>query len=120
MLFLSSILLTGITAANAAVLRRDNVTVIEASLPQFSDITARLEAISIKRQGWLYGPSLLGNASFFPTGSLGTARMQADMGSFSLDSAYVAPRAQADLLAVQQAVADVSLQLLCNASSDQI
>ncbi|KAL2070013.1 hypothetical protein VTL71DRAFT_14693 [Oculimacula yallundae] len=104
--YLTSILLVAATAANAAVLRRDNSTLFEASLPQFSNITARLEAISTKRQGWLYGPSLLGNASFFPTGSLGSARMQADMGLFALDSAYVAPRAQADLLAVQQAIAN--------------
>ncbi|KAH7346897.1 putative arachidonate 5-lipoxygenase [Rhexocercosporidium sp. MPI-PUGE-AT-0058] len=103
--FVRSLIVAGIAIANAAVLPRDNLTVIEASLPQFSNITARLEAISIKRQGWLYGPSLLGNASFFPTGSLGIARMQSDMGLFALDSAYVGPRAQADLLAVQQAVA---------------
>ncbi|KAH9217134.1 lipoxygenase [Leptodontidium sp. 2 PMI_412] len=105
MLFLSSLLFSAIATANAAVLRRDNVTVIEASLPQFSNITARLEAISIKRQGWLYGPSLLGNASFFPTGSLGIARMQSDMGLFAIDNAYISSREQADLLAVQQAVA---------------
>lgn len=109
MLFLSSLLFSAIATANAAVLRRDNVTVIEASLPQFSNITARLEAISIKRQGWLYGPSLLGNASFFPTGSLGIARMQSDMGLFAIDNAYISSREQADLLAVQQAVAAVSI-----------
>jgi methylmalonyl-CoA mutase cobalamin-binding subunit len=38
--------------------------------------------------------------------------MQSDMGLFALDSAYVGSRAQADLLAVQQAVAAVSISSL--------
>ncbi|CZS97532.1 related to arachidonate 5-lipoxygenase [Rhynchosporium agropyri] len=106
MRFFTSIVFAAIATANATVLRREITNLVEASLPQFSNITARLEAISTKRQGWLYGPSLLGNASFFPAGTIGSARMQADMALFSLDSAWVAPRAQADLLAVQQAVAN--------------
>ncbi|KAH7397536.1 lipoxygenase [Cadophora sp. MPI-SDFR-AT-0126] len=103
MIFLLTQLLLAITA-NAFVIKRDNSTVTAASLPQFSNITARLEAINIKREGWLYGPSILGNASFFPTGALGTARMQADMALFSVESAYIGPKAQADLAAVQAAV----------------
>ncbi|KAK0103807.1 hypothetical protein ONS95_005806 [Cadophora gregata] len=102
MLLLTTLILA--ITANAAVIRRDNSTVTVASLPQFSNSTARLEAINTKREGWLYGPSLLGNASFFPTGSLGTARMQTDMALFAAESAYISPKAQADLAAVQSAV----------------
>jgi len=117
MLFLLTPLLLAITA-NAAVIRRDNTTLLAASLPQFANITARIEAISIKREGWLYGPSILGNASFFPTGALGTARMQADMALFSAESAYIGPKAQADLAAVQAAVIAVSRPISRSAPSN--
>lgn len=35
--------------------------------------------------------------------------MQSDMGLFAIDNAYISSREQADLLAVQQAVAAVSI-----------
>lgn len=48
------------------------------TLPQYStNGTARVADIETKRGGWLYGPSIAGNTSFYPTGALGDAAAEA-------------------------------------------
>ncbi|KAK2629831.1 hypothetical protein QTJ16_000651 [Diplocarpon rosae] len=86
---------------------RDIKQILAAATPQFSitNLTARAEAINVKRAGWLYGPSLLGNASYFPTGALAGARIQNDIALFQVDSAYIMSAAQADLALAKEAVA---------------
>lgn len=49
------------------------------SLPQYNiNSSARVAGIEAKREGWVYGPSIAGNTSFYPTGSLGDAAVEAD------------------------------------------
>ena len=49
------------------------------SLPQFDgDRELRIAGLEEKRQGWAYGPSIAGNTSFYPTGTLGEAAIEAD------------------------------------------
>lgn len=49
------------------------------SLPQFAvNGSSRVADIQAKREGWAYGPSIAGNTSFYPTGSLGDAAVEAD------------------------------------------
>ncbi|KAK6585994.1 hypothetical protein PZA11_001051 [Diplocarpon coronariae] len=94
------------TLAAAAQLRDTNQIMV-ASTPQFSatNLTVRAEAIITKRAGWLYGPSLLGNASYFPTGTLAGARIRNDIALFQIDSAYIMSAAQTDLELAKDAVA---------------
>jgi hypothetical protein len=102
---LQALVLVTLTAtANAATVRlqpRDNGTL--ASLPQYdSNPAARAAAVAAKKAGYLYGPSLIGNASFYPSGTLGNARVMADR-KYKLDLDFlISPRAQLlDTLAVQ-------------------
>lgn len=50
-----------------------------------------LRALEIerKRQGYLYGPSLLGNTSYFPTGILGDAMVQQHIDEWSQDASSI-------------------------------
>ena len=73
---------------------------------------ARAQAISDKRAGFLYGPSILGNTSFFPTGPLGDAMVQRDVAQLNADSAVVATAAEADAALVVQALQKVTNNLL--------
>lgn len=51
-----------------------------ARLPQNdSNPKSRAAAIAIKQAGYIYGPSLIGEAAFFLNGTLGNARVQDDM-----------------------------------------
>ena len=45
--------------------------------------TNRQQQLAENKDGYVYGPSLLGNLSFFPTGSLGDALVQAELELFS-------------------------------------
>ncbi|KAK7747564.1 hypothetical protein SLS62_009063 [Diatrype stigma] len=49
------------------------------SLPQYAvNGTARAADIEVKREGWIYGPSIAGNTSYYPNGTLGNAATAAD------------------------------------------
>ena len=50
-----------------------------------------LRALEIdqKRQGYLYGPSLLGNTSYFPTGIMGDAMVQQHIDEWLQDASQV-------------------------------
>ena len=49
----------------------------------------RAKEIEQKRQGYLYGPSLLGNTSWFPTGILGKAMVQQHMDQWLQDASWL-------------------------------
>ncbi|CAG8955792.1 hypothetical protein HYFRA_00011661 [Hymenoscyphus fraxineus] len=58
------------------------------SLPYLCvNATERNAAIQVKRDTFLYGPSIAGNTSFYPTGSLGSSIVQADVNAFTADGA---------------------------------
>lgn len=69
---------------------------------------ARAQAIEIKRQNFLYGPSPAGPIPFFPAGSLGNATVLRDiaddLGAFS---------AQAQTVVLDQAAAAASITQAC-------
>lgn len=49
------------------------------TLPQYAvNHTARAADIEVKREGWIYGPSIAGNTSYYPNGTLGNAATEAD------------------------------------------
>ena len=75
------------------------------------DPARRAQEIQLKRQGYLYGPSLMGNSSFFPTGTLGDAMVQRDSNptsQFHQELGYVYQAATADLKAVTSAITAAS------------
>ena len=49
----------------------------------------RADQIKRNREGYLYGTSLLGNTSFFPTGLLGDAMVKRDVDLWYEDAAWV-------------------------------
>lgn len=51
--------------------------------------SSRALEISQKRLGYLYGPSLLGNSSYFPTGILGDAMVQQHQHDWYADSFWL-------------------------------
>jgi len=110
----------GALTVSAAVLPRQNEDLL-SSLPQYdNDPASRAAAIEVsschqlscftylfesmglilklqvKREGYLYGPSLMGDAAFFPTGVLGNALMAADYAPFFADHAPITQKVIAD------------------------
>jgi len=60
------------------------------TLPIFDpNSSQRFEEIRINRNGYQYGPPLLGNTSFFPTGVLGDAMVQTDKQLWFRDVQYI-------------------------------
>ena len=88
---------------------RDNDT-SPACLPQNdADQSGRAAAVEIRNQGYIYGPSLIGEAAPFPNGTLGNARAQADMDLWTLDRAEIDNRTAIDVAAVTDAITKVSV-----------
>ena len=59
-------------------------------LPVFDhNLTERTEEIEVNREGYVYGPALLGNTSFFPTGVLGDAMVDEHKRLWFKDVQYV-------------------------------
>ena len=59
-------------------------------LPQFDpNSSQRAQEVAITRAGYLYGPPLIGNSSFFPKGTLGTQRVEADELAFAQNAAFI-------------------------------
>ena len=60
-----------------------NNTVRQYVLPMFEmDVPARSRQLQAQREGYLYGPPLMGNTSFFPTGKLGDKLVQEEVKPF--------------------------------------
>jgi hypothetical protein len=87
---------------------RQNDT-ITYSLPDKHDHSAlRAQAIRLKRDNFIYGPSIAGNTSFWPTGPLGDATVQTQFAALVADGAPQRAAVQADSATAVQAVIAVS------------
>lgn len=74
-------------------------------LPMFDQNTsARAAEITRNRAGYLYGPSLIGNTSYFPSGTLGDALVEQDLAYFELDFAVQESLVLNDSAAVLEAI----------------
>jgi len=81
-----------------------------ASLPQHAyDSESRKAAIAVRNAGYIYGPSLIGDAAPFPNGTLGNARVQDDMALWAIDREVIDKAMEADALAVEGAIMAVSI-----------
>ena len=69
----------------------------------------RFLEIRRNREGYQYGPPLLGNTSFFPTGILGEARVRNDKQLWFRDVQYITEKVNKELPLAGQALATVSL-----------
>ena len=80
------------------------------TLPVFDpNSSERFEEIRINRNGFQYGPPLLGNTSFFPTGVLGDAMVQADKQLWFRDVQYITQKVNTiELPQAARALAEVS------------
>ena len=78
-------------------------------LPMFDpNPAARAAELANNRAGYLYGPSLIGNSSFFLTGQLGDQLVQSDIALWEQDAAPVNAAVQAEVTPVFQSVGVVS------------
>ena len=68
---------------------------------------ARFREVRINREGYHYGPPLLGNTSFFPTGPLGDAMVQRDKQLWLRDAQFVTDNVEKELPLAGQALAAV-------------
>lgn len=81
---------------------------ISFSLPSHDlDATGRAKAIVWKRENFLYGPSIAGNVSFWPTGSLGNFTVQSDYTELQLTAIVPLLSSQSDEAAAAKALTDV-------------
>ena len=80
-----------------------------ACIPQHDqDPKARAVAVAVRNTGFIYGPSLIGNAAPFPNGTLGNARTAYDMSQWTLDRTIIDNDVTNDAKAVQAAIVAVS------------
>lgn len=84
------------------VLPRQDTPVVPCSLPIGSqDTTERENAIKTKRETFLYGPPIIPNTSYWPTGSMGDSTIQLHGAQLAADATAVAVTVAADkILAV--------------------
>ena len=82
------------------------------SLPQLDrDPSLRAQEVSLNRAGYLYGPPLIGNSSYFPIGTLGRQRVAADVNAFKHNAVFITKAIDAESGAVVDKIAKV-LQLI--------
>lgn len=80
-----------------------------ACLPQSdSDQDARAREVATRKAGFIYGPSLIGQAAPFPNGTLGNARSQYDMDLWNVDRTAIDNAVAEDVKAIQAAIEAVS------------
>ena len=78
------------------------------SLPMFDpNPAARWAEIADNRAGYVYGPSLIGNSSFFPTGSKGDQLWQSEVTLWNQSAAPQRAAVGAEAAQVQQTLAAV-------------
>lgn len=74
-------------------------------LPQLDpNLLSRQQEVVAGRAGYRYGPSLLGNSSFFPTGPLGDQRVAADVALFTKNATYITLSIEKETPPVEEAV----------------
>lgn len=69
---------------------------------------ARAAAVSARRDGFIYGPSLTGEAAPFPNGTLGNARTKADYDTWSKDRDIIDELIALDVQSLQGAIQTVN------------
>jgi hypothetical protein len=74
----------------------------------------RIREIEQKRHGYLYGPSLLGNSSYFPTGPLGDAMVQHDQDQWFSDASWLVDTVTKEAASAAAALYRVIATPLCN------
>ena len=78
------------------------------SLPQFDpNPSQRRDEVASNHAGFLYGPPLIGNSSFFPAGTLGGQRVNADVVAFTQNAVFITQSIEAERSAVVQKVTQV-------------
>lgn len=87
-------------------------TTYPACIPQLDpNPEARAAAVSARRDGFIYGPSLTGEAAPFPNGTLGNARSKADYDAWSQDRAIIDDLIALDVQSLQGAIQNVMATL---------
>lgn len=71
--------------------------------------------VAAEKAGYQYGPSLLGNTSFFPTGPLGGLKVASDIAVFTKDAAYITIAIEKETPLAEEAVITVSNTIPCPA-----
>lgn len=78
-------------------------------LPQFDpNPTQRGQEVALNHAGYLYGPSLIGNSSYFPAGRLGAQRVAADVVAFRQNAAFITESIEAERGAVEARIIQVN------------
>jgi hypothetical protein len=84
-----------------------------ATIPQSDpDPKARAAAVAERAAGFIYGPSLIGEAAFFPNGTLGNKRTQDDMDLWAKDREMIDGLIAKDVASIQAALQAVSFLTL--------
>jgi hypothetical protein len=102
------VLSIAVDAAPSQMGSRDDATtgIPKASLPQFDfNAKARAAAVAVRREGFVYGPSLIGEASSFLNGTLGNARVDADMALWQVDRNAIDAAVASDVKIISAAIA---------------
>ena len=78
-------------------------------LPQLDpNPSQRAQEVAINYAGFLYGPPLIGNLSFFPAGTLGVQRVYADIEGFKQNAVFITEAIEKESGAVVQEITQVS------------
>jgi hypothetical protein len=79
-----------------------------ATITQFDpDPEGRVQGVASNRAGYLYAPSLMGNASYHLGGNLGEQRIQEDLAKWFVDRNIVNASLNADLAEASAAITAV-------------
>lgn len=79
------------------------------------DIIGRSNAIVDKRERFLYGPSICGNVSYWPAGSLGNLTTESDLARFMVDSQYSQAAVNLDETVAGALIAVCEAWIMCGA-----
>lgn len=78
-------------------------------LPQFDpNPTQRVQEIAINHAGFLYGPPLIGNSSYFPAGRIAAERVAADVIAFRQNAAFITEAIEEERGAVEARIIQVA------------
>lgn len=78
-------------------------------LPQFDpNPSERSQEVAISHAGFLYGPPLIGNSSYFPGGALGAQRVGSDILAFRQNAALITKAIEDESGAVEERIRKVS------------
>lgn len=68
----------------------------------------RSEELKRNQAGYIYGPSLIGNTSYFPTGTLGSELVAKDLAMWEQDAVYIQKAIAEDAPLAREALSNVS------------